>query len=194
MNLKEQSRQEYKARINRVMDYVEKNLDQHIDLVALSEIAHFSPYHFHRMFTFITGETPNNFLLRLRIEKAASLLLKNDGLPIKEIAYRCGFTNSSTFSRTFRKFYGITAQEYKNMEKAVFSKNGIQYSKNGKAISKIGQQTPPANAQLCSVEFKNLVFMDTKIEVKKMPDIQVIYCRHLGQFNQIHKAFEKVIK
>jgi len=49
-------------------------------------------------------------------------------------------------------------------------------------------------AHLCSVKLKNLIYMDTKIEVREMPELKVVYVRHTGQFNQIGKAYEKLMK
>lgn len=193
MTRKEYSQREYRARINRVMDYVETHIDQPIDLSVLSDIAHFSPYHFHRIFTVLTGETPNTFLLRVRIEKAASMLF-DSSQTITGIAYKCGFNNVSTFSRTFRKFFGMTAQEFRTTERAAFVKDNIRYSKNGKTLRKKGQKHDDANAHLCSVQLKDIIIMDTKIEIKKMPEMQVIYCRHMGAFNEIYKAYDKVCK
>jgi len=193
MEIQERSRQEYRARINRVMDYIEKHIDQPIDLCKLANIAHFSPYHFHRIFSVVTGETPNNFLLRIRIEKAAYLLQVHKDQSITDIAYRCGFNNVSTFSRTFRKYWGITAKEFRQKEKAVFTKDGLLYSKNGQLISKNGKMDVHFNAQFCNVEIQKLMFMNTKIEVKEMPELKVIYCRHMGAFNQIGKAYQKLM-
>jgi len=105
MDCKEISKQEYTARINRVMDYIAKNLDKAIDLSVMAEIASFSPYHFHRIFTFVVGETPNNFLSRIKLEKAGQLLQDNQKVAISEIAYQCGFLNVSSFSRAFKTHF-----------------------------------------------------------------------------------------
>jgi len=64
MTPQEQSKSEYLARINRVMEYLERHIDQTVNLVTMAEIARFSPFHFHRIFTLLVGETPANFLLR----------------------------------------------------------------------------------------------------------------------------------
>ncbi len=194
MITKEKSRQEYQARINRVMDYIEKHIDQPIDLATLADVAHFSAFHFHRMFTFLVGETPNTFLLRIRVEKAAYLLKGYKELSISEVAYSCGFNNVSSFSRTFKKYFGVTAKYFRETEKGVFAKDGLFYSKNGQLLSKNGQKNLGINAQFCSVEFKNLIIMNTQIEVKEMPEMKVIYCRHTGQFHLIYKAYEKLMK
>ena len=53
MNIQEKSKIEYRSRINRVMDYIDIHLDQPLELKSIAEIANFSPFHFHRIFTFL---------------------------------------------------------------------------------------------------------------------------------------------
>lgn len=194
MNFKELSKQEYIARINRVMDYISRNLDKSIDLSVMADIASFSPYHFHRIFTYIVGETPNNFVLRIKLEKAGQLLQDSPKVTISEIAFQCGFGNNSSFSRAFRSYFGMSAKEFREQDKAIYIKDGIRYSKNCKPISKIGKNPQQINAQLCSVEFNKLIIMDTKIEIKQMPELNLIYCRHMGAFNKIGQAYENLFK
>lgn len=102
MNIQEKSRREYYARINRVMDYIDQHLEQTLELKDIAAIAHFSPFHFHRIFTFLIGETPIDYIQRLRVEKAAIKLQQDPLLPITEVAYSCGFGSISLFSRTFK--------------------------------------------------------------------------------------------
>ncbi len=194
MNSSELSRQEYTARINRVMDYIGKNLGDQIDLSAMAEIALFSPYHFHRIFTFIVGETPADFVSRIRLEKAAQLLRDDTKSTVGDIAFRCGFVNISSFSRAFRSYFGMTTREFREQEKAIFVKDGIRYGKNCKPVSKIGKHVQQVNDQFCSVDFKQLIIMDTKIEIKQMPELHLIYCRHMGAFNKIGQAYEKLYR
>lgn len=194
MNFKELSKQEYIARINRVMDYIGRNLDKPIDLSVMADIASFSPYHFHRIFTYIVGETPNNFVLRIKLEKAGQLLQDSPKATISEIATQCGFGNNSSFSRAFKGYFGMSAKEFREQDKAIYIKDGIRYSKNCKPISKIGKNPQQINAQLCSVEFNKLIIMDTKIEIKQMPELNLIYCRHMGAYNKIGQAYENLLK
>lgn len=194
MDIKEDSRKEYIARINRVMDFVGQNIDQTIDLARMAKIASFSPYHFHRIFLYVVGETPNDFILRIKLEKSGQLLHDNPKESVSDIAFKCGFVNISSFSRAFRNYFGMTTTEFRNQDKAVYVKNGIRYSKNCKAVSKIGKHPQQINPQFCSVEFKQLIIMDTKIEIKQMPELNLIYCRHMGAFNQIGQAYEKLFK
>ena len=194
MNMNETNRQEYISRINKVMNYVDTHIDQTLSLGILAGIANFSPYHFHRIFTVLTGETPGNFVQRMRVEKAARFLQTDKRMSISEIAYACGFGSISLFSRSFRAYFGTTAKEYRQQEKAVFVNNGLRYGKNGQLLSKNLKQEFDFDAQLCTVKLNNIIFMDAKIEIKEMPEMKVVYIRHTGRYNQIGKAFEKLMK
>jgi len=68
-------RAEYVARINRVIDYIDTNLSQNFSLEEIATVANFSPYHFHRIFTFMVGEPLNQFISRIRMERAAGILI-----------------------------------------------------------------------------------------------------------------------
>ena len=134
MDYKELSKQEYTARINRVMDYIGQNIDKSIDLSVMADIASFSPYHFHRIFACIVGETPNNFLSRIKLEKAAQLLQDNEKMVITDIAFQCGFNNVSSFSRSFKAYFGVNAKEFRLQGKAIFIKDGKICKKTSKKI------------------------------------------------------------
>ena len=181
------------------MDYIEQHLDEPINLNKIANIACFSPFHFHRIFTSLTGETLNAFIQRIRIEKVAQQLKNDEILSISEISSQCGFSSTSVFSRTFRKYFGLTAKEFRETEKATFAKGGLYYSKNGQLIRKRNQLSPDLRVQLCSDNsnqfiHSNFIIMDTKVEIKEMPAMNLVYCRHTGQFDQIGKAYEKLMK
>lgn len=194
MNPKQLSRQEYTTRINRVMDYIRLHLDKSFDLATLAGVASFSPYHFHRIFTAMVGETPNNFVSRIKLEKAAQLLHNNPKASVSDVAFLCGFVNISSFSRAFKSHFNMTTTEFRNQDKPIYIKNGIRYSKDCKAVSKIGKNYQQINAQFYSVELNTLIIMDTKIEIRQMPELNLIYCRHTGAFNKIGQAYEKLFK
>ena len=108
METKEINRQEYKLRIDKVTEYIHQNIDQPLSLHKMAGIACFSPFHFHRVFTFLTGETPTEYIKRTRIEKAA--------LSATEIAGRCGFSSLSLLSRNFKQHFNITIREFRSQE------------------------------------------------------------------------------
>ncbi|HCC52562.1 MAG TPA: AraC family transcriptional regulator, partial [Porphyromonadaceae bacterium] len=68
------------------MDYIDQHLDQPLELKVIADIAHFSPFHFHRIFTFLIGETPIDYIQRLRVEKAAWKLREAEPQSVTEIA------------------------------------------------------------------------------------------------------------
>jgi AraC family transcriptional regulator len=106
-------RAQYASRINRVYDHIQANLDKELTLAELADVARFSPYHFHRLFHAMVGETLNAFIQRLRVEKAAAMLLQNPGESITDIAFFCGFSGSSVFARAFREAFGRSASQWR---------------------------------------------------------------------------------
>lgn len=194
MNIQERSRIEYRSRINRVMDYIDLHLDQPLELKTVADIANFSPYHFHRIFTFLIGETPVDYIQRLRVEKAAWKLREAEPQTITEIAYECGFGSVSLFSRTFKKYFGMTPSRFSRENKPVYSQGGKLFSKNGQKLRKNLKHDALEAADLCIVESNQFYFMKANIEVKEMPEMKAVYVRHIGAFNQIGEAYEKLSK
>lgn len=192
MSIQEKSRIEYRSRINRVMDYIDIHLDQPLELKDIAEVASFSPYHFHRIFTFLIGETPIDYVQRLRVEKAAWKLQQEPIRPITEIAYSCGFGSVSLFSRTFKKYFGLTPTQFSKEEKPIYAHHGMLFSKNGQILRKNLTNEADFDSDLCRVELKNIYFMKANIEIKEMPEMKAIYCRHIGPFHLIGQAYGKL--
>jgi AraC family transcriptional regulator len=103
----------YTPHIYKALAFINDNLPDPLTLNILGQEAYFSPYHFHRIFTEEIGETPKAFVNRLRIEKAANLLLNNPSLSMTEIAFMTGFSSSATFARSFNRHFGLSASELK---------------------------------------------------------------------------------
>ena len=104
---------EYENRVNKALDFIQTHLYDEIDLNRLAQEACFSPYHFHRIFKAVVGETPSDYRERLRLEKAANMLIQLQDYSVTEIALTTGFATPSTFARSFKKFYGVPAQSYR---------------------------------------------------------------------------------
>ncbi len=103
----------YEGRVNAVIDHIEAHLGDELTVEGLAEVAHFSPFHFHRIFSAMTGETLCGFIARVRLEHAASRLVAQPGRPVTDIALECGFTSPSSFSRAFREAYGMTPSRWR---------------------------------------------------------------------------------
>jgi AraC family transcriptional regulator len=94
--------QHYEDRVNRVLDYIATHLDGELSLTRLSEVACFSPFHFHRIFQGVTGETLNSHVRRVRLERAALLMRTSPRKRITDVALEVGFPGTAEFSRAFR--------------------------------------------------------------------------------------------
>jgi AraC family transcriptional regulator len=108
----ERLRDDYFARACRAVEYIDDHLDQDLSLARLAELACFSPRHFHRVFTELLGETPDDCVRRMRLQKATGMILRRDAPTMTEIATRCGFSTSALFSRNFARRYGASPTEW----------------------------------------------------------------------------------
>ncbi len=100
------------CRLRRVTQYIQDNLHRKLRLAELSAQVHMSPYHFARLFKQSTGTPPHRFVLRRRIDRAATLLTTGE-LSIGEVARLVGFQTTSHFTTVFRRITGITPSVYR---------------------------------------------------------------------------------
>lgn len=191
-NRKEISLNDYISRINSVIIYIEKNIDKPLNLHTIAYYANFSPFHFHRIFTALEGETPADFILRLRIEKVARLLQENKDISIIEIAYSCGFTNYTSFNRAFKKHFNMTAQKFRKFEKAIYVKDKRFYNTKGELVNRTNNTIDYKETET-SVFEHNLIIENADIQIKKMPAYQVAYIRYIGDFFQIGETYDKLL-
>ncbi len=98
---------DYVARVNRAIDHVTRHLADPLPLEEVAKVACFSPFHFHRVFRAVVGETLHDFVKRVRLERALHLLAHGKPASLTEVALACGFGSSSDFSRSFRKHFGV---------------------------------------------------------------------------------------
>jgi AraC family transcriptional regulator len=98
--------------VNRAVDYITANLDQPLRLEDVARAACFSPFHFHRIFRGLFGETLAAFVKRVRLERAVYLLSHREGARLTDVALACGFASSSDFSRSFRSHYGVAPSAF----------------------------------------------------------------------------------
>ncbi len=98
---------DYVERVNLAIDYILQNLDQPIRLDRVAAVACFSPFHFHRIFRSLVGETLRQFVRRLRLERALRMMNHRPNLSLTDIGLACGFSSSSDFARSFKQRFGV---------------------------------------------------------------------------------------
>jgi AraC family transcriptional regulator len=104
-------------RLRRVKEFINANLETDLSLAEIAAASDLSQYHFARAFRTTTGLTPQQYLMRQRVERAKELLAKND-LPIVEISLRTGFKNQSHFTTLFRKYTKFTPKLWRELKLA----------------------------------------------------------------------------
>lgn len=100
------------ARVNRAIDLIVTALDEPLPLERVAAAACCSPFHFHRLFKRVTGETLAAVVGRLRLERALRRLVRGPRATLTEIALDCGFNSASDFSRRFRARYGVAPSAF----------------------------------------------------------------------------------
>ena len=96
----------------RVRDLMDRAYASPLDVPALARSAHVSAAYFSRSFRAAFGETPHQYLLRRRIERAKALLRAGD-LPVTEVCLAVGFTSLGSFSNAFRRYVGVSPVAYR---------------------------------------------------------------------------------
>lgn len=178
----------YIQRVNAAIQYIHTHLAQPLTLEIVAAQAHYSAYHFHRIFNAITDQTLNDYINRKRIEKAAAALIRDKRLTIAEIATNYGFNSNAAFTRAFKRFYGMSPTEFKK-------NTPDQYSKISKIQSKKGEIALEFQSYICNINnHKNWIAMNATIEVKQLAEINLAYVAHTGPFQEIGQAYGKLMQ
>ena len=95
-----------------ILGHVTVHLNGDVSLAGISTRSGWSPFHLHRAFRRVADETPKQFTQRLRLERAAALLVGSDAT-VLSIALTCGFRSHEVFTRAFRRRYGCGPAAYR---------------------------------------------------------------------------------
>lgn len=152
MQKDEETKQSYFKAIWKAQLFIQENLDEELSLERIAKAACFSPFHFHRLFRAFTGESLNNYIRRLRIEKSAGRLKYSED-SVTDIALDSGYNTPSSFSRAFHQVMGASPNSYRSEDNKNLNRNPL--IKGKKMI------TP---------------------EIIEMPDQQVLFVRRVGSY------------
>lgn len=103
----------YHARMQRVLDHIDRHLDCDLDLDAVSGVAAFSKYHFHRQFTATFGLSVHRYIQLSRMKRASHRLAYRDAQSITNIAMNAGYDAPDAFARAFRKRFGQSPSSFR---------------------------------------------------------------------------------
>lgn len=99
--------------VNRIINYLNENYENKISLEQIAHNIYLSPVYISKIFKEETGESPINYLIKIRLEKAKDILLNSDSGSIKSIANQVGYDDVYHFSKLFKKYYGVSPLHYK---------------------------------------------------------------------------------
>ncbi len=153
---------DYEKRLMRVLDHVYANLGGDLSLDTLADVAALSRFHFHRVFTAMTGETVAAFIRRVRLYRAVNELLDTEA-SLAMVARKCGYPNPKSFSRAFRDAFGQTPGAFR---KRGLSRPPLRLNSKG-------------DFEMCDVTLKD------------EPQRRLAMIAHRGPYITIGEAFEK---
>lgn len=152
------------AALTRSLTHIQANLDGDLSHKALAAIAACSPPYFARRFAGMMNETPKHYTSRLRLERAALRLVLLDDA-ILDIALDCGFSNHETFSRAFRRRFGVAPQ--------LFRKRGRLPTKPA-AVQELPQRADAATSAALS-----------STTVRTLQPMSLAFIRHTGPYENV---------
>lgn len=167
MPIKSATRESYAKRIERVVNYLIDHLDGETDLHRLAEEAFLSPYHFHRIYHGMTGETVAETVRRLRLHRAAVKLISSD-IAISVLATEAGYGSVPAFNRAFRDGYGSPPAAYREKQSRVLLRDPSSHVNANK---------------------ENPVY---QVTLRDVAPCRVVALRHNGDYMHIGNAFERL--
>lgn len=157
------------AALTRSLTHIQANLDGDLSLEALAAVAGCSPPYFARRFAGMMAETPKRYTSRLRLERAAlRLVLLDDG--ILDIALDCGFSSHETFSRGFRRRFGVSPH--------AFRREGRLPTSTTPAARTPEQDLPQRVDAASPVSLSSTV-------VRGLQPMSLAFIRHTGPYEQV---------
>jgi AraC family transcriptional regulator len=170
----------WRQRMQRVTDYLVDHLDQPFDLDRLAELAHFSPYHFHRVYTVAMGEPVAEAVRRMRLHRAAVQLTTSE-TAVAPIAKRAGYGSVQAFGRAFREAYGAAPAQYR------------QHAKTSLALVKKSIESQDAGASM-NIAFPSELgtSAENAVRIVTLESVRVAALPHKGSYNAIGDSFQKL--
>lgn len=164
--------EQYQRQLDAVTDYIYAHLDDDLSLDRLADVSGFSPYHWHRIYRAVRGETAAQTVRRLRLERAAAMLAQN-AWPLERIARRAGFTSTDAFSRAFQRAYDRTPGRFRSDRAG--GPNGTGGSRRPAVIPDAESPTP------------------YPVRVEERPERRLAVAEHRGSYMGIGRAFARVV-
>jgi AraC family transcriptional regulator len=174
MNERLTTRSDYAMRLERVFRWLADHLDDTLDLAQLADVAAMSPYHFHRIYHAMQGETAAETVRRLRLHRAAVELITGE-LPVTRIARRAGYGSQEAFTRAFKAAYGVPPARYR----ASFVPSPTLTGRS--------DRTGPTGTE------DAMETVTYQVTIRETPALRVAALAHRGDYMNIGSTFERLM-
>lgn len=171
--MKDETSASYRERILRVLTHIQGQLDAELLLEDLARVACFSPYHFHRVFRGMVGEPVAGYVRRLRLERAAHRLKREDQ-PVTDLAFEAGYESHEAFTRAFHALFGVAPTEYRAAHRpAPESPSGAHYDDlSAYRIPNGGKHAP--------------------VEIRTLRPERAMFLRHTGPYDKVSGTWQRL--
>lgn len=170
------TRIDYEHRVLRVLVHLQHQLDSAPDLNELARIASFSPYHFHRVFRGLVGESVGEHVRRLRLERAA-WQLKRGAESILNVALAAGYESHEAFTRAFRSRFGTSPSDYRRETAA-----GVASAEDAH------------DPQAVLTEQRRRTMNETlEARIEEREPVRVAFARHVGPYAEVGGAWQRLM-
>src|SRR5262245_18660641 len=157
----------YRQRILKVQLFIQEHLDEDLALERLARVAHFSPFHFHRIFTALVGESVHEYVRRLRLERGASHLRKPHR-DIPPIALDAGYQAHEAFTRAFKQMFGVSPSRFRSERREI--------------------------PQIRSLKEDDMTTTEKtrEVQIRNLSPFRVAFIRKTGPYNDVGPTFERL--
>ncbi len=168
------------VQIKEVVRYLEQHCSEPLNLEQAAKIANLSPFHFHRVFKALVGETVAEFIRRMRHEKAAQSLMFQDK-SVTTVAFEFGFSSSQAMARSFKTYLGVTPSQIKECQTVESYSALMRNSKIGSILRKNRYELPDG---LSYSEFKLNQSGKVEMKTENHPQRTIAYVRVVGPYGE----------
>jgi AraC family transcriptional regulator len=178
----------YESAVEKAVRAILTQLDEALDLTVLARGVGLSPFHFHRIFRGMLGETPLEMQRRLRLERAARQLLTTD-LSVTAIAFDAGYETHEAFTRAFRQGFGTSPSGFREQGKV--AREGCARPLSPDLVAPSGVHAFREAMDTIPITFlKGDPLM--KVAIETLPATRVAALRHVGPYNRIGETFARL--
>jgi AraC family transcriptional regulator len=168
---------DYKRRVLRALVHIQQHLDDRLELGELAQLACFSPFHFHRVFRGMVGESVREHIRRLRLERAA-WQLKLGQAPITQVAFDAGYASHEAFTRAFSALFGRSPSAFRALRRPRLPDvaSGVHYRHAGAWTFRTRREGGGMT-----------------VEIKRMLPLRVAFTRHVGPYAEVGGAWDRLL-